>query len=205
MGVRSAFLFAILLLIAALAALNWGTLSAPVPVSLGFMTVSAPLGLMMLALTVALGVFFLVYVLYLHSSVLLDAKRHNREMQVQRDLADKAEASRFTELRNFLEAQETKHMAQNADRHAALLTRLGQLERDPPALGAVRQHRGRAHRPVRGPHRAQAAAHGHRSADLTNRRVSAPAAPRPRASWRRLRSPGCWPASPTAPTRPSRP
>lgn len=49
-------------------------------------------------------------------------------MQVQRDLADKAEASRFTELRNFLEAQETKHMAQNADRHAALLTRLGQLE-----------------------------------------------------------------------------
>ncbi|MET3440050.1 putative integral membrane protein [Variovorax paradoxus] len=128
MGVRSAFLFAILLLIAALAALNWGTLSTPVPVSLGFMTVSAPLGLMMLGLTVALGVFFLVYVLYLHSSVLLDAKRHNKEMQVQRDLADKAEASRFTELRNFLEAQENKHMAQNAERHAALLTRLGQVE-----------------------------------------------------------------------------
>jgi hypothetical protein len=128
MGVRSAFLFAILLLIAALAALNWGTLSAPVPVSLGFMTVSAPLGLMMLGLTVALAVFFLVYVLYLHSSVLLDTKRHNKEMQVQRDLADKAEASRFTELRNFLEAQENKHMAQNAERHAALLTRVGQLE-----------------------------------------------------------------------------
>jgi len=123
MGVRSAFLFVILLLIAVLAALNWGTLSAPVPVSLGFMTISAPLGLMMLALTVVL-----VYVLYLHSSVLLDAKRHNKEMQVQRDLADKAEASRFTELRNFLEAQENKHMAQNAERHAALLTRLGQVE-----------------------------------------------------------------------------
>jgi hypothetical protein len=128
MGVRSAFLFAILLLIAALAALNWGTLSSPVPVSLGFMTVSAPLGLMMLGLTVALGVFFLVYVLYLHSSVLLDAKRHNKEMQVQRDLADKAEASRFTELRNFLEAQENKHMAENAERHAALIARLGQVE-----------------------------------------------------------------------------
>ena len=128
MGVRSAFLFAILLLIAALAALNWGTLSAPVPVSLGFMTVSAPLGLIMLGLTVVLAAFFLVYVLYLHSSVLIDTKRHTKEMQAQRDLADKAEASRFTELRNFLEAQENKHMAQNADRHAALLTRLGQLE-----------------------------------------------------------------------------
>jgi uncharacterized integral membrane protein len=128
MGVRSAFLFVILLLIAALAALNWYTLAAPVEMSLGFMTVSAPLGLIMLGLTAALGVFSLVYVLYLHSSVLMDAKRHNREMQVQRDLADKAEASRFTELRNFLAAQENKHMTQNADNHAALLARLGQVE-----------------------------------------------------------------------------
>jgi Na+-transporting methylmalonyl-CoA/oxaloacetate decarboxylase gamma subunit len=128
MGVRSAFLFVIVLLIAALAALNWGTLSAPTDVWLGFMTVSAPLGLIMLGLTVVLAAFFLVYVLYLHSSVLLDTKRHTREMQVQRDLADKAEASRFTELRNFLEAQENKHMAHNADRHTAVLARMDQLE-----------------------------------------------------------------------------
>jgi Na+-transporting methylmalonyl-CoA/oxaloacetate decarboxylase gamma subunit len=128
MGVRSAFLFVIVLLIAALAALNWGTLSASTDVWLGFMTVSAPLGLIMLGLTVVLAAFFLVYVLYLHSSVLIDTKRHTKEMQVQRDLADKAEASRFTELRNFLEAQENKHMAQNADRQAAMLARLEQLE-----------------------------------------------------------------------------
>jgi hypothetical protein len=128
MGVRSAFLFVIVLLIAALAALNWGTLSAPTDVWLGFMTVSAPLGLIMLGLTVVLAAFFLVYVLYLHSSVLLDTKRHTKEMQVQRDLADKAEASRFTELRNFLEAQENKHMAHNADRHTAVLARMDQLE-----------------------------------------------------------------------------
>lgn len=128
MGVRSAFLFVIVLLIAALAASNWGTLSAPTDVWLGFMTVSAPLGLIMLGLTVVLAAFFLVYVLYLHSSVLIDTKRHTKEMQAQRDLADKAEASRFTELRNFLEAQENKHMAQNADRQTALLARLDQLE-----------------------------------------------------------------------------
>ena len=40
-------------------------------------------------------------------------------MQTQRDLADKAEASRFTELRNFLETQANAHMARNAERHAA--------------------------------------------------------------------------------------
>ncbi|RZL64568.1 MAG: LapA family protein [Variovorax sp.] len=128
MGVRSAFLFIIVLLIAALAALNWGTLAAPVVMSLGFMDVTAPLGLVMLGLTVALGVFFLAYVIYLQSSVLFETKRHTKEMQVQRDLADKAEASRFTELRNFLEAQENTHMARNAERHAALLARVDALE-----------------------------------------------------------------------------
>ena len=128
MGVRSAFLFVIVLLIAALAALNWGALSAPSEVWLGFMTVTAPLGLIMLGLTVVLAAFFLVYVLYLHSSVLIDTKRHTREMQVQRDLADKAEASRFTELRLFLEAQENTHMSRNAERHTALIARVEQLE-----------------------------------------------------------------------------
>ncbi|GER16653.1 hypothetical protein D9M68_496330 [compost metagenome] len=128
MGVRSAFLFVIVLLIAGLAALNWGTLSAPTDVWLGFMSVSAPLGLIMLGLTAVLAAFFLVYVLYLHSSVLLETKRHTKEMQTQRDLADKAEASRFTELRNFLEAQEKQHMSHNADRHTALLARMDQLE-----------------------------------------------------------------------------
>jgi len=128
MGVRSGVLFFIVLLIAALAALNWGVLSAPVEMSIGFTTVSAPLGLIMLGLTALLSVFFLVYVLYLHTTVLLDARRHTKEMQVQRDLADKAEASRFTELRNFLEAQENAHMARNGERHAATLARIEQLE-----------------------------------------------------------------------------
>lgn len=133
MGVRSAFLFVIVLLIAALAALNWGTLASPGVMSLGFMDVTAPLGLIMLGLTVALGVFFLAYVIYLQSSVLFETKRHTKEMQAQRDLADKSEASRFTELRNFLETQENTHMTRNAERHAAMLARVDALE------GAFRQ------------------------------------------------------------------
>ncbi len=65
---------------------------------------------------------------YLQTTVLLETRRHTKEMQAQRDLADRAEASRFTELRNFLEAQENAHMARNAERHAALLARVEQLE-----------------------------------------------------------------------------
>jgi hypothetical protein len=67
-------------------------------------------------------------VVYLQSSILMETRRHTKEMQAQRDLADKAEASRFTELRNFLETQENAHMARNAERHAALLARVEQLE-----------------------------------------------------------------------------
>ena len=128
MGLRTGVLLVVVLLIAALAALNWSVLAAPTAMSLGFMQVTAPLGLIMLALTALLGIFFVAYVVYLQTTVLLETRRHTKEMQAQRDLADRAEASRFTELRNFLEAQENAHMARNAERHAALLARVEQLE-----------------------------------------------------------------------------
>ena len=118
----------VVLLIAALAALNWGTIATPTLISIGFMQVTAPLGLIMLGLTALLGIFFVAYVVYLQSSILMETRRHTKEMQAQRDLADKAEASRFTELRSFLETQENVRMARNAERHAALLARIEQVE-----------------------------------------------------------------------------
>lgn len=129
MGIRTAILLVVVLLIAALAALNWGLLASPTLMSIGFMQVTAPLGLIMLGLTALLGVFFVAYVVYLQSSILFETRRHTKEMQAQRDLADKAESSRFTELRGFLETQENVHMSRNAERHAALLARVEQFER----------------------------------------------------------------------------
>ena len=105
MNFRTVLLLLVVAAIAALAALNWYTLSALTVVSLGVMTIEAPLGLIMLGLTALLAVFFLAYVLSLQGSVLMDTRRHTKEMQAQRELADKAEASRFTELRSFLEGQ----------------------------------------------------------------------------------------------------
>ena len=121
MHFRSAVLFLVVLAIAALAFLNWPTLAAPTTVSLGLTTVEAPLGLLMLGLTTLLTIFFVAYVLSLQGSVLLETRRHTKEMQVQRELADKAEASRFTELRHFLEIQQ-------GQTHTALLARIDALE-----------------------------------------------------------------------------
>jgi uncharacterized integral membrane protein len=103
MNLRTLLLLLTVALIALLAALNWNTLATPSTVSLGVTEIQAPLGVLMLALTCLLGIFFVAYVLWLQGSVLMEARRHAKEMQVQRDLADKAEASRFTELRTVLE------------------------------------------------------------------------------------------------------
>ena len=108
MNFRTICLTIIVALMALLAALNWNTLATPSTVSLGVTEIQAPLGVLMLALTCLLSVFFVAYVLWLHGSVLLEARRHAKEMQTQRDLADKAEASRFTELRGVLEALHAK-------------------------------------------------------------------------------------------------
>ena len=121
MNSRTLVLLLIVAATAALAVLNWTALSEPSPISLGVTTVDAPLGLIMLGLTVLLGVFFIAYVLSLQGSVLLDTRRHTKEMRAQRELADKAEASRFTELRAFLENQHQQTQSQ-------LMARLDALE-----------------------------------------------------------------------------
>lgn len=124
MNFRTLILLLIVAAISALAALNWSALSVPSMVWLGVASVEAPLGLIMLGLTVLLGVFFIAYVLSLQGSVLLDTRRHTKEMQAQRELADKAEASRFTELRAFLEVQHQQVQSQLIERLDALESRL---------------------------------------------------------------------------------
>ena len=121
MHLRSIVLLLTVLAIAALAALNWATLATPSMVSLGVVVFEAPLGLIMLALTTLLGVFFIAYVLALQGSVLMETRRHTKELQAQRELADKAEASRFTELRGVLEALHARDKE-------ALMARLDVLE-----------------------------------------------------------------------------
>ena len=124
MNFRTLVLLLVVAAIAALAALNWTALATPSLISLGVTSVEAPLGLVMLGLTILLGVFFIAYVLSLQGSVLLDTRRHTKEMQAQRELADKAEASRFTELRAFLAAEHEQIQSQLLARMDALETHL---------------------------------------------------------------------------------
>jgi len=127
---RTLILLVVLVAIAAFAALNWSTFIAPSDLSLGVTTVRMPLGLMMLGLLTLLTLLFLVYLVYLQSSALLETRRHTRELQAHRELADQAEASRFTELRSYLQAELSKHAGLHAESRAAVLARVEQLEHD---------------------------------------------------------------------------
>lgn len=98
MKLRTLFLLLVLLAVGGFTALNWSAVLAPTPLNLGVATVQAPLGLILLGALVLLVVQFLVYVLYLQTTVLFDARSHAKELQANRKLADAAEASRFTEL-----------------------------------------------------------------------------------------------------------
>jgi hypothetical protein len=109
-------------------AANWGVITAPTTVSLIVGDIQAPLGLILVSITLLLTALFLIFVVYLQTSVLLDARRHSRELATQRELADKAEASRFTDLRNYLDLEIQKLGDKVEQTGNTLATYIGELE-----------------------------------------------------------------------------
>lgn len=95
----------VLALIAAFALVNWNALATPIPVSLLVGTVDMPLGMMLLSALVGVVLLLGLYVLLLRTAMYTESRRMAQELAAQRDLADKAEASRFTELSAHLDQQ----------------------------------------------------------------------------------------------------
>jgi len=85
-------------LVAAFAAVNWTAFTTPSTLSLVAFDVSAPLGAIMLAALVILTLLALAFAVSWRTSMLIESRRLSRELETQRQLADRAEASRVTEL-----------------------------------------------------------------------------------------------------------
>lgn len=105
MRVRTVALSAALLALALFTALNWNVLLVNTTLSVGVADVQAPLGLTLLAIMAGVIGMFLVYILLQQATVRVEARRMAKDLQAQRELADRAEASRFTELRAALDAE----------------------------------------------------------------------------------------------------
>jgi hypothetical protein len=107
---------------------NWAEMVRPVDLDLLFVTVHVPLGLTLLGLMAVLSTVFVWLVAYQQASVLIETRRHSKELAIQRDLADKAEASRFTELRAHLD-QEVGRLSGVIDNHTRdMLARVDRAE-----------------------------------------------------------------------------
>jgi len=125
---RTIVLVVAIVLMAGFAALNMDEFTRTSMLSLGFTTVQVPLGLLMLVLLAAVLLVFLGTTLYIQSTHLLEMRQTTRALSAQRELADKAEASRFTELRQYLEAQALAAHQREAAQATVLAERLAQTQ-----------------------------------------------------------------------------
>jgi uncharacterized integral membrane protein len=130
MYLRTLLLLFVFGAIAVFAAVNWEAVTTPTSLSLVFATVQAPLGLVMLGVAAILTVLFLVFLVYLQTSAIIEARRYARELRAQRELAEQAESSRIAELRAFLQAELPKLADQTANLRTDVQTRLDQLDQD---------------------------------------------------------------------------
>ena len=125
---RSRFILMVvaILLIAGFAALNWTEIIRPTPVAFGPFVMDAPLGAILLGLLALAVVIFAVAAASMRTSTLLESRHHFKELEAQRALADKAEASRFTELRTHMDTH--MHTLRERDTIAATEMEKARLE-----------------------------------------------------------------------------
>jgi uncharacterized integral membrane protein len=128
MKILALFLLVCLAVVSVFAALNWSAFTAPATLSVAFGVVQAPLGVVMLGLAAFLTAVFLLFAVFLQTAALLDARRNEKELQAMRDLAEQAEASRFTKLQELLEKEAQKLTDADRESRAEVMARLDKLE-----------------------------------------------------------------------------
>jgi hypothetical protein len=128
MNLRAWFIALVLAGVVLFASLNWVAFTDPTLLSFGFTHLTLPLGLLMLGVTVLVSALFLVYIVYQQAGAILESRRYAKELKALREVADKAEASRFAELRAFLEAELRRIEAQSAAASREVGGRIEQLE-----------------------------------------------------------------------------
>jgi uncharacterized integral membrane protein len=129
MRARTILLILAILAVAGFAMLNWAEFVRPVPLSFGAFITDAPLGLVMLGLLVFFLLAFVLMSAFMRTQSLVETHHHHKALDQQRELADKAEASRFTELRQHIDVR-LREIENRLDLHLRNLPR-GEVLREP--------------------------------------------------------------------------
>jgi uncharacterized integral membrane protein len=94
-----------LALLAVFTVANWSLFTAPATLDFVAFSLQGPLGLILLGVMFVVVALFTIYALSLRTTALVEQRRHTKALEVQRELADRAEASRFTALGSQLEQE----------------------------------------------------------------------------------------------------
>ena len=128
MNLRSLALLIAFALVGVFITLNWTLISQNMPLNFGIAQVDAPLGLVLVGMIITLSALFLLYIVYMQANMLLEHRRRDKEMAEQRALADMAEASRFTDLRQYLQDEINNIARAREDHKLQIMARLDRME-----------------------------------------------------------------------------
>ena len=87
-----------LVLVAIFAVANWTLLTASATLNFLLFSVEGPFALILFGAIVVFAALFAVYGLSLRTTALLETRRHLKDLEAQRQIADNAEASRLAAL-----------------------------------------------------------------------------------------------------------
>lgn len=127
MKIRTLLLLILIGIIAAFVVVNWGEFIKPTTISIWYQTIEAPLGLILLGLLIILTAIFWIYTLSLRASLLLKERNLTKELKKAQEIADKAESSRFTELKNLLEEEFQKIRENNSENLEKIMNKIQEL------------------------------------------------------------------------------
>ncbi len=128
MNLRSVFLFVIFIFCGIFLVVNWQGIVTDVPVNLLYTEIQAPLGLILLLVLGFLVFICLLYAFVQQASLALEMRRAHKELEDARQLAQRAERSRFVELNNELQKLVKDLQEQSTTRHNAVLARIETME-----------------------------------------------------------------------------
>lgn len=128
MHLRTVFLLLLFILCSIFLIVNWEGVMANVTVNLLWTEIQAPLGLILLLGPGLLILICLVYGFVQQAGLSMELRRVNKQLQQARDLAQKAELSRFTELKSEMQKQITELQNQSAFRHSSLMAAINGVQ-----------------------------------------------------------------------------
>ncbi|MCI1026083.1 LapA family protein, partial [Pseudomonas putida] len=73
---------------------------------------------------------FLLYILALQTTVMLESRRLTKQLEVQRALADQAEHSRFNDLSGYLKTELEQLQQRQSEQQTLQAQRLDAMQRD---------------------------------------------------------------------------